>query len=233
MNTTPKRLGILGTSLGFGVAAVWIGFWTLGTLAFDIGIVRSFIAQVRALGYPTADGVVTASEVEIEHDSDGSTYTPQVAYLYSVARQELTGHRLQYQWSSFGPREARRIVAQYPPGTAVKVYYNPRDPSDSLLLPGLDSGHALIVLFMLPFNIVMLGCWMAVWFCLRGTEGRLPWIVRAKRTPEGLTLRLPDYSPLTAAAIYAAVASIAGDRKSTRLNSSHLGISYAVFCLKK
>src|SRR5258705_1761486 len=31
------------------------------------------------------------------------------------------------------------------------------------------------------------------------------------------------------------VAALAGlvDRKSTRLNSSHLGISYAVFCLKK
>src|ERR1035441_5565674 len=27
--------------------------------------------------------------------------------------------------------------------------------------------------------------------------------------------------------------SISLDRKSTRLNSSHLGISYAVFCLKK
>src|SRR5258705_6942660 len=27
--------------------------------------------------------------------------------------------------------------------------------------------------------------------------------------------------------------SLALDRKSTRLNSSHLGISYAVFCLKK
>src|SRR5947199_8314211 len=26
---------------------------------------------------------------------------------------------------------------------------------------------------------------------------------------------------------------VAADRKSTRLNSSHLGISYAVFCLKK
>src|SRR5205814_5754692 len=26
---------------------------------------------------------------------------------------------------------------------------------------------------------------------------------------------------------------LVGDRKSTRLNSSHLGISYAVFCLKK
>src|SRR5258705_7916663 len=27
--------------------------------------------------------------------------------------------------------------------------------------------------------------------------------------------------------------AVAQDRKSTRLNSSHLGISYAVFCLKK
>src|SRR5438094_7499997 len=31
----------------------------------------------------------------------------------------------------------------------------------------------------------------------------------------------------------AATYSIAGDRKSTRLNSSHRTISYAVFCLKK
>src|SRR5256885_12350773 len=30
-----------------------------------------------------------------------------------------------------------------------------------------------------------------------------------------------------------AVGSSTGDRKSTRLNSSHLVISYAVFCLKK
>src|SRR5262245_65174679 len=32
-----------------------------------------------------------------------------------------------------------------------------------------------------------------------------------------------DYAPLL----------VGQDRKSTRLNSSHLGISYAVFCLKK
>src|ERR1035438_2458172 len=31
----------------------------------------------------------------------------------------------------------------------------------------------------------------------------------------------------------ATTASVLADRKSTRLNSSHLGISYAVFCLKK
>src|SRR3712207_7193298 len=31
----------------------------------------------------------------------------------------------------------------------------------------------------------------------------------------------------------AVLATLAGDRKSTRLNSSHANISYAVFCLKK
>src|SRR3712207_8686748 len=33
--------------------------------------------------------------------------------------------------------------------------------------------------------------------------------------------------------VVVAVFRIAGDRKSTRLNSSHANISYAVFCLKK
>src|SRR5437899_9329173 len=32
---------------------------------------------------------------------------------------------------------------------------------------------------------------------------------------------------------YAGTGLLSIDRKSTRLNSSHLGISYAVFCLKK
>src|SRR5258707_9906559 len=36
-----------------------------------------------------------------------------------------------------------------------------------------------------------------------------------------------------AATAYAAEAGDQGDRKSTRLNSSHANISYAVFCLQK
>src|SRR3712207_8555659 len=40
-------------------------------------------------------------------------------------------------------------------------------------------------------------------------------------------------SPGPAAAAHRACSSGGGDRKSTRLNSSHANISYAVFCLKK
>src|SRR5256885_12296695 len=47
---------------------------------------------------------------------------------------------------------------------------------------------------------------------------------RARRSP-GCRGRIGDCSPLTKTA--------SRDRKSTRLNSSHLVISYAVFCLKE
>src|SRR5207253_6865307 len=39
--------------------------------------------------------------------------------------------------------------------------------------------------------------------------------------------------PVLTAAVFPYVAVSTGDRKSTRLNSSHVAISYAVFCLKK
>src|SRR5215813_14479309 len=46
-------------------------------------------------------------------------------------------------------------------------------------------------------------------------------------------LTLPRYEPPAPPGLPAPLRLAAGDRKSTRLNSSHVRISYAVFCLKK
>src|SRR5258707_6477682 len=42
-----------------------------------------------------------------------------------------------------------------------------------------------------------------------------------------------EFDVTTAASVVEALKRITRDRKSTRLNSSHANISYAVFCLKK
>src|SRR5258705_10316601 len=53
-------------------------------------------------------------------------------------------------------------------------------------------------------------------------------VVNANRKHSGLGGHISTYA--SCATLYEVAYK---DRKSTRLNSSHLGISYAVFCLKK
>src|SRR3712207_8914538 len=66
-------------------------------------------------------------------------------------------------------------------------------------------------------------------FGRRATVGR-----RSGREGIGMSkLSVDRRALLGAAAILATGAVPARDRKSTRLNSSHANISYAVFCLKK
>src|SRR5262245_62943952 len=77
---------------------------------------------------------------------------------------------------------------------------------------------------------------MALYFASQGA-GRLLWPFLANLTrlliaAGGGYLALRWSGHLTGVFIALAVA-LCADRKSTRLNSSHLGISYAVFCLKK
>src|SRR5689334_22618137 len=56
---------------------------------------------------------------------------------------------------------------------------------------------------------------------LYDTEPQADWYAREDETKDGLI------------DLYRRVAAFAEDRKSTRLNSSHSSISYAVLCLKK
>src|SRR5205814_2878752 len=60
-----------------------------------------------------------------------------------------------------------------------------------------------------------------------GRHGRVLYVAN------GVTVTLNTLTITGGSAFYGGGIYNGGDRKSTRLNSSHLGISYAVFCLKK
>src|SRR5204863_8037898 len=70
------------------------------------------------------------------------------------------------------------------------------------------------------------------------SEPRLPmaWIRLSGRPPSrqsGRSVHPAPHQPLPPGSQGELTVLIDGDRKSTRLNSSHVEISYAVFCLKK
>ncbi len=166
MPRTILRHGDLANRHNFTVAhcvvfAIGIVVWTGLTLGFDSIFARNAWQQYHALGYATAPGLITHSEVQEQDDGDGdgATYRAKLAYTYRVADREYHGARYGYDqsWSSDGG--ADRIVADHPVGKPVLVYYDPHDPADAVLHAGLDGSDLLLGLFVLPFNIVMLGLW--------------------------------------------------------------------------
>src|SRR5437667_9450671 len=61
----------------------------------------------------------------------------------------------------------------------------------------------------------------------------IPFKVGIPIIPGFVELRPANAIPVVASLLFGPAAEERGDRKSTRLNSSHITISYAVFCLKK
>lgn len=161
------------------MTVVFALFWSAITLSFDALIAHTAYRQLRAGSYTVTEGTVISSSVATSEDSDGPVYRPDVSYRYRAGERELVGNRLDYEnLFASGADAATKAVASFPPGTAVRVYYNPSDPSDSLLRPGLNARQLFLALFMTPFNAVMIFLWAVV--------AKWLWLKRARPPAGGL-----------------------------------------------
>lgn len=152
-----------------GFALLFVGFWTLITLIFDGVIGYGVVRQMAAASYSTAPGVITASQRVMSAGSgqgsnrSGPTWSAQISFRYSVAGRDYTSDRWRYgQWGSSSSSAAADVVARYPVGAKVNVLYNPRDPGDAVLVAGVQGMDTFLLLFMTPFNAVMLGGWVVL-----------------------------------------------------------------------
>ncbi len=141
---------------------VFIGLWggLIGT--FDYMAVRAIQRQSVSQAYPTAPGRVIGSRVSVFHGRRSVTYSPVVTYEYHVNGQ--TYHSTQIRagmWGGSDKAGAERAVRAHPVGSSVTVHYNPADPSDALLEPGVRGGDWLMPLFLLPFNLIPLGLFLS------------------------------------------------------------------------
>jgi hypothetical protein len=154
-----------GCSRSFGF--VWLVFWSFTVLVFDA--VAGFVAfhQTRAATFPTVEGIVTRSEVRTTLEGGRETHRLDLAYDYVVAGKPYTGTRYSYAEMGTNTEAWHRIRDEIPPGTRVRVAYDPDDPAESLLHPGLTGFHLALVWFVTPFNLIMVGGWV--------------WLARARR----------------------------------------------------
>jgi hypothetical protein len=138
-----------------------IGIWSAITLLFD-GITGSTIVrEQRAWDYPTVPAVVTASNLKKFDGKEGPLYSARIGFRYTVAGREYTSDRWSYgRWSTSDSAPARAVMARYPVGAHTTARYRPSNPADAVLEAGLAGQDGFMVLFLGPFNAVMLAGWL-------------------------------------------------------------------------
>lgn len=161
-----------GGGVGLAIFAV---IWTALVLCFDVFVGYGMVKAVLAQNYPSTTGEVIHSKLERHRGDDGYTYGADIHFTYAVGGQTYTSEEHSYgAWNNSDSSGARKLLRKYPVGETVTVYYNPSDPSDAVLERGVQGMHAFMLMFMAPFNVVMLGLWygavVMVWTKLFGND---------------------------------------------------------------
>jgi hypothetical protein len=168
--------------------------------------------QYRALGYGTTTGVITRSAVEVHQESHNKDWiSANIRYDYSVSGAACSGDRYRYGGGFATEGIECRIVRENPVGKHVTVYYNPANPADSLLHPGVEGFDLFLALCLLPFSLFPLGIFVAA---VRRTWGRCfgYGMAGAKLWDDGFVVRLrlpPAPAMFSAAAAAGVLACIA------------------------
>jgi hypothetical protein len=132
---------------------------------------RNLWKALASFRWPVTEGKIRTSEVR-EFVSGAASdrnrtrnYAPSIVYDYRVNGQSYSGEII-YRGQAAGSAdasEAEVLHLRYPNGMVVKVHYNPANPADALLEPGIDSDvfwfPGLGMMFLLPCIIY----WMVFW----------------------------------------------------------------------
>lgn len=198
-----QKLPAWGCLIVFGL------IWSSLTLFVDAIWAWGVIRQIRAIDDPTTIGRVTQSELESHRGKGSTTYSPKIKYSYQVNGKAYSGDRYRYGQMSRSDGSARRVVAEHPVGRQIVVHYAAADPSDSVLLAGLEGTDLFLPMFMTPFNLVMLSIWSVP---LMKFRRRGPHVGNAKLFDDGYEsrVRLVDFVPVVMGAGVAGVLALLG-----------------------
>jgi hypothetical protein len=132
----------------------WTGLVVAGTYA----LVETTVRQHLALNYAKVRGRIIQSKV-----GEGGSIRRgiELEYAYVVSGIHYTGHRFRYDDHN-ATFEWDVTVDGFPRRSFETVYYNPNNPADAVLMPGIEGNDCLLLLFALPLNIMTGVLWRAL-----------------------------------------------------------------------
>ncbi len=159
--------GCLGKGVGWLFGGFFILFWSSITLLFDGMMLSAAAMQLWSYTYAATQGTVLRSEIKSEHDDDGTSYDLDLRYQYHVGGEVFTGDRYRFGSVKTPGKWCEPIAAQYPVDGRCTVYYDAANPGRSLLKRGIEGIDLFMLLFLTPFNLVMLVGWGVAYRAVR------------------------------------------------------------------
>jgi type IV pilus assembly protein PilM len=138
----------------------------LGVFPILCGVCHWATAR-ESLTWPTAQGTITQSKVKERIEDKEKKYYLDVVYAFRLHGFEFRGTEITSADTSYSTRmSAERDARRYHVGRDVQVYYNPDDPKETLLVPGVNWG-LVFGTFVAGGLLLGAGIGMGVLFFLR------------------------------------------------------------------
>jgi hypothetical protein len=109
----------------------------LGVASYGFVVLQK---QKTSFQWPTTSGTIVHSERVYEPSRDNSHYRADVTYSYQLNGARYMSHQISL-WSADLDNydEVNKVfVSNHQPGTAVDVYYDPKNPANAVLIPGAN-----------------------------------------------------------------------------------------------
>jgi len=149
-----------------------LGLFAAVAILAAVIIITTLVNQIGTKNYLPVAATVTKSEVRITHGKSTS-YKPVIHYRYTVAGTDYTSSRIKYTGAAGGKSASNAMVNAHPVGSAVTAYYDPREPSRSVLFQGLTQRDYILPMLVAPIMGLPIG--VLVYFADAGIAMSRPW----------------------------------------------------------
>ena len=138
--------------------------WTALIAGADYFVFGTTVRQYLAKNFDTTRGKIVFSEVTVQGNMFHSGVT--VEYAYNVNGKDYRGSRYRYD-DVYSSSPGGDVVEKLRKWSTHTVYYDPKNPANSVLAPGIDGGDLQLIMFAIPCNVALAMLWIWLTSSLR------------------------------------------------------------------